>query len=96
MLDDEIDIKKFTPKSMSNLIGKWKDKGYKPEDLKISDIDYFANGKAINVYKTYQMRLITLNSTDFGDLLLHNLTIFLKHPDTVSYTHLTLPTILLV
>ena len=41
MLDDEIDIKKFTPKSMSNLIGKWKDKGYKPEDLKISDIDYY-------------------------------------------------------
>ena len=27
MLDDEIDIKKFTPKSMSNLIGTWKDKG---------------------------------------------------------------------
>ncbi len=87
MLDDEIDIKKFTPKSMSNLIGKWKDKGYKPDDLKKSNIDYFANGKAINVYKTYQMRLITLNSTDFGDLLLHNLTIFSKHPDILTQYH---------
>ena len=88
MLDDEIDIKKFTPKSMSNLIGTWKDKGYKPDDLKISNNDYFANGKAINIYKTYQMRLITLNSADFGDLLLHNLTIFSKHPDILNQYHL--------
>ncbi len=87
MLDDEIDIKKFTPKSMSNLIGTWKDKGYKPDNSKISNNDYFANGKAVNVYKTYQMRLITLNSADFGDLLLHNLTIFSEHPDILNQYH---------
>jgi DNA helicase-2/ATP-dependent DNA helicase PcrA len=63
------------------------DKGYNPDDLKISNIDYFDNVKAINVYKTYQMRLITLNSTDFGDLLLHNLTIFSKHPDILNQYH---------
>ncbi len=87
MIDDEIDIKKFTPKSMSNLIGTWKDKGYKPDDLKITNNDYFANGKAIDVYKTYQMRLITLNAADFGDLLLHNLTIFSEHPDILNHYH---------
>ena len=53
MIDQDIDIKKFTPKAMSNLISSWKDKGYKPDDINQSDNDFFANGKAINIYKTY-------------------------------------------
>ena len=55
MQDDDIDVKKFTPKAMSNLIGSWKDKGQKPEDVDNSTNDFFASGKAINIYKTYYM-----------------------------------------
>ncbi len=84
MIDQDIDVKKFTPKSMSNLISSWKDKGYKPDDINLSDNDFFANGKAINIYKMYQSRLVTLNSADFGDLLLYNLTIFSEHPDILQ------------
>ena len=84
MIDQDIDIKKFTPKAMSNLISSWKDKGYKPDDINQSDNDFFANGKAINIYKTYQSRLVTLNSADFGDLLLYNLTIFSEHLDILQ------------
>ena len=84
MIDQDIDIKKFTPKAMSNLISSWKDKGYKPNDINQSDNDFFANGKAINIYKTYQSRLVTLNSADFGDLLLYNLTIFTEHSDILQ------------
>ena len=84
MIDQDIDIKKFTPKAMSNLISSWKDKGYKPNDINQSDNDFFANGKAINIYKSYQSRLITLNSADFGDLLLYNLTIFTEHSDILQ------------
>ena len=84
MIDQDIDIKKFTPKAMSNLISSWKDKGYKPNDINQSDNDFFANGKAINIYKTYQSRLVTLNSADFGDLLLYNLTIFSEHLDILQ------------
>ena len=84
MIDQEIDIKKFTPKAMSNLISSWKDKGYKPDDINQSDNDFFANGKAINIYKSYQSRLVTLNSADFGDLLLYNLTIFTEHSDILQ------------
>jgi DNA helicase-2/ATP-dependent DNA helicase PcrA len=87
MIDEEVDIKKFTPKSMSSLIGSWKDKGYKPGDVGISNTDYFANGKANLIYKNYQIRLKTLNSVDFGDLLLYNLTIFLEHPDVLNNYH---------
>ena len=84
MIDQDIDIKKFTPKAMSNLISSWKDKGYKPDDINQSDNDFFANGKAINIYKTYQSRLVTLNSADFGDLLLYNLIIFSEHSDILQ------------
>ena len=84
MIDQDIDIKKFTPKAMSNLISSWKDKGYKPNDINQSDNDFFANGKAINIYKSYQSRLVTLNSADFGDLLLYNLTIFTEHSDILQ------------
>ena len=84
MIDQDIDIKKFTPKAMSNLISSWKDKGYKPDDINQLDNDFFANGKAINIYKTYQSRLVTLNSADFGDLLLYNLTIFTEHLDILE------------
>ena len=84
MIDQDIDIKKFTPKAMSNLISSWKDKGYKPDDINQSDNDFFANGKAIDIYKTYQSRLVTLNSADFGDLLLYNLTIFTENLDILE------------
>ena len=84
MIDQDIDIKKFTPKAMSNLISTWKDKGYKPNDINQSDNDFFANGKAINIYKSYQSRLVTLNSADFGDLLLYNLIIFTEHSDILQ------------
>ena len=36
MIDEDIDIKKFTPKAMSGLIGNWKDKGLKPENVDLS------------------------------------------------------------
>ena len=87
MLDEDLDIKKFTPKSMSSLISSWKDKGYTHEDSKISNNDFFANGKAKQIYKIYQTRLKTLNSADFGDLLLYNLEIFTKHPDILDKYH---------
>ena len=87
MLDEDVDIKKFTPKSMSSLISSWKDKGYTHEDSKISNNDFFANGKAKQIYKIYQTRLKTLNSADFGDLLLYNLEIFTKHPDILDKYH---------
>ena len=87
MVDENIDIKKFTPKAMSGLISGWKDKGYKPENVDNINNDFFANGKAVNIYKIYQSRLKTLNSADFGDLLMHNLTIFQQNPDILNSYH---------
>lgn len=38
----------------------------------------------MELYAQYQRRLIDLNATDFGDLLLHMVTIFQKHPDVLE------------
>ena len=47
----------------------------------------FANNRGGKLYALYQDRLRVLNACDFGDLLLHNLTIFTQHPDVLADYH---------
>ncbi|HEY4587006.1 MAG TPA: UvrD-helicase domain-containing protein, partial [Brevundimonas sp.] len=74
-----IDTKRFTPKSLAHMIDHWKNRGWTPDKLPPSED--FANGKGPALYAAYQARLATLNACDFGDLLLHNITILSKHAD---------------
>uniref|UniRef100_UPI0025E41DA5 ATP-dependent helicase n=1 Tax=uncultured Brevundimonas sp. TaxID=213418 RepID=UPI0025E41DA5 len=74
-----LDTKRWTPKSLSGLIDHWKNRGWTPEKLPPSED--FASGKGQSLYAAYQARLVSLNACDFGDLLLHNLTILSKHAD---------------
>jgi len=74
-----LDTKRWTPRSLSGLIDHWKNRGWTPEKLPSSED--FANGKGQTLYAAYQARLVSLNACDFGDLLLHNLTILSKHAD---------------
>jgi DNA helicase-2/ATP-dependent DNA helicase PcrA len=74
-----IDTKRWTPKSLANLIDHWKNRGWTPD--KLPPGEDFANGKGQTLYAAYQARLVALNACDFGDLLLHNLTILSKNAD---------------
>ena len=74
-----IDTKRWTPRSLSGLIDHWKNRGWTPE--KLPSTEDFANGRGQTLYAAYQARLVSLNACDFGDLLLHNLTILSKHAD---------------
>ena len=74
-----IDTKRWTPKSLAGLIDHWKNRGWRPDQLPAGED--FANGKGQTLYAAYQSRLATLNACDFGDLLLHNLTILSQHAD---------------
>lgn len=74
-----LDTKRWTPKSLNNLIDHWKNRGWTPDKLPPSED--FANGKGHALYAAYQARLVNLNACDFGDLLLHNLTILSQHAD---------------
>ena len=80
---ENIDEKRWPARSLLSIIQRWKDMGLNPIDVKDafhSGTD-FANNQAIKLYKLYQNRLLTLNAVDFGDLLLHVITIFQKHAE---------------
>jgi len=71
-----LDEKRWTARALAALIDKWKNKGLTPAEVDAGESEAFANGKGAEIYATYQARLIALNACDFGDLLLHMLTLF--------------------
>jgi DNA helicase-2/ATP-dependent DNA helicase PcrA len=84
---ENIDAKRWTPKTLAGLIDHWKNRGWTPEKLPPAEGAHFANNKGQKLYQAYQDRLKVLNACDFGDLLLHNLTIFISHPDVLADYH---------
>ena len=84
---ENIDAKRWTPKAMAGLIDSWKNRGWTPANLPTSEGAHFANNRGGDIYRMYQERLRILNACDFGDLLLHNLTIFQAHPDVLADYH---------
>jgi DNA helicase-2/ATP-dependent DNA helicase PcrA len=86
---ENIDVKKFAPKAMADIISSWKDKGLAPSDINAADAGDFAGGKSLLIYNQYQQRLKLLNAADFGDLLLHMITIFKNpaHADVLADYH---------
>ena len=85
LLDAEnIDSKRWTPRQLAGLIDHWKNRGWTPDKLPPAEGGNFANNKGQQLYAMYQQRLRVLNACDFGDLLLHNLTIFTTSPDVLA------------
>ena len=79
-----LDAKKFPARVLSGIIQRWKDRGWTPDKVPGSEAGDFALGRTIELYRQYQSRLATLNACDFGDLLLHGLTLFAEHPDVLE------------
>lgn len=84
---ENIDAKRWTPKALAGLIDHWKNRGWTPDRLPPNEAQSFANGRGQALYRLYQERLRVLNACDFGDLLLHNLTIFTANPDVLAEYH---------
>lgn len=77
---ENIDIKKNPPKQIAYYIDQWKNKALLPQDIKLKNKEFnLING--LNVYKIYQQRLKIMNCVDFGDLILHVVTILKKFED---------------
>ncbi|MDG2244141.1 MAG: UvrD-helicase domain-containing protein [Rhodospirillaceae bacterium] len=81
---DGIDQKKWPAQVVLSVIQRWKDKGLTPDRVTPSMAGDLAAGRAVELYRAYQGRLITLNATDFGDLLLHCLTLFQDHAEVLQ------------
>jgi DNA helicase II / ATP-dependent DNA helicase PcrA len=77
-----IDEKRWPARTILGAIERWKDRGLAPD--KVTDPGDLADGRALKIYRQYQERLQTVNAADFGDLLLHNLTIFQTRPEIVA------------
>ncbi|MGI9170314.1 MAG: ATP-dependent helicase, partial [Caulobacteraceae bacterium] len=82
-----IDAKRWTPRHLAGLIDQWKNRGWTPDKLPPAEGAHFANNRGAALYGAYQDRLRILNACDFGDLLLHNLTLFTRHPDVLAEYH---------
>jgi DNA helicase-2/ATP-dependent DNA helicase PcrA len=82
-----LDDKRWPPRQFAQMIDGWKNKGLGPDEIAEGDARAFANGKGRELYRAYQERLTTLNACDFGDLLLHPIRIFRKHPDVLKEYH---------
>ncbi len=78
-----IDEKTLPPRLLAAQFDRWKDKGYGPDKVPQAERG-FAEGKGQKLYQLYAERLLQLNACDFGDLLLHNLTIFQKQPEILE------------
>ncbi|MGH1466420.1 MAG: ATP-dependent helicase [Cognatishimia sp.] len=79
----EIDEKRWPARQLAGLIDAWKNKALTPEKLPAADAGAF-NHRGEELYAQYQKRLLELNAVDFGDLLLHVVTIFQTHPDVLK------------
>jgi DNA helicase II / ATP-dependent DNA helicase PcrA len=79
----DIDEKRWPARMLAGLIDGWKNRALTPAKVPSSEAGAF-NNRGTELYEAYQERLRTLNATDFGDLLLHVLTIFQTHPDVLS------------
>ncbi len=78
-----VDDKKWPPRVLLGIIQRWKDRGLVPVKVPEAEAATEADGRAIILYEAYQERLLTLNAVDFGDLLLHCLTLFQSSPETL-------------
>ena len=81
---EDIDPKRWPARMLGGVISRWKDRGLPPEKVGLAEAGDIANGRVRALYERYQTRLIALNAVDFGDLLLHMLSIFTTHADVLA------------
>jgi DNA helicase-2/ATP-dependent DNA helicase PcrA len=84
ILAANIDEKRFPARQLAGVIDGWKNKGLTPADVDAGESERFANGLGGELYQQYQDRLKAVNACDFGDLLLHVLTILRTHRDVLE------------
>jgi DNA helicase-2/ATP-dependent DNA helicase PcrA len=78
-----IDEKRWPPRMLAGIIDGWKNKAFTPGKVPLADAGAFDH-KGVDLYAAYQRRLLDLNACDFGDLLLHMVTIFQTHTDVLE------------
>ena len=84
---EDLDAKRWPARMLGGVIQRWKDRGLTPDKIGTAEAGDIANGRMRALYTAYQARLLALNAVDFGDLLLHMLTVLQSHPDVLAEYH---------
>jgi DNA helicase-2/ATP-dependent DNA helicase PcrA len=84
ILAADIDEKRWPARQLAGVIDGWKNKGLTPSDIDAGESELYANGRGGEMYAAYQARLRALNACDFGDLLLHMLTILKRDREVLA------------
>ena len=78
-----IDDKRWPARMLAGIIDNWKNRAWTPDKVPAGEAGAY-NNRGTEFYEAYQIRLRELNAVDFGDLLLHVVTIFQKHDDVLQ------------
>jgi len=78
-----IDDKRWPARQLAGIIDQWKNRAWTPDKVPLGEGSAF-NSMGVELYAQYQARLKVLNAVDFGDLLLHVVTIFQTHQDVLE------------
>ena len=79
---ENLDEKRWPARQLAHLIDAWKNRCLTPANLPKGEVASF-DGWGGKLYAAYQNRLLALNAVDFGDLLMHCVTLFQAHPDVL-------------
>ncbi|WP_070157332.1 ATP-dependent helicase [Sphingobium phenoxybenzoativorans] len=82
---ESIDEKRWPARQLGGLIDRWKNRGMTPAEVDAGESEHYANGKGQKLYAAYQARLLALNACDFGDLLLHMLTLLKTDREVLAH-----------
>ncbi len=80
---EQIDDKRWPARQLAGVIDSWKNRAFTPANVPSADAGAY-NYRGVDLYAQYQARLKELNAVDFGDLLLHVVTIFQTHSDVLE------------
>ena len=78
----QIDDKRWPARQLAGVIDGWKNRAWTPAQVPASEAGAYDH-MGIELYRQYQHRLRELNAADFGDLLLHVVTIFQTHSEVL-------------
>ncbi|GAB4180221.1 MAG: UvrD-helicase domain-containing protein [Thalassobaculales bacterium] len=81
---EQVDDKRWPARLILGAIERWKDRALTAEKVPAGDGGDIAGGRLVEIYRQYQQRLATLNACDFGDLILHQVTLFQNHPEVLE------------
>jgi DNA helicase-2/ATP-dependent DNA helicase PcrA len=79
-----IDEKRWSARFFTLLLDRWKNKALLCDQVPEKESHRFADGAGVALYKRYQEELRMLNACDFGDLILHVLTILRNDADILA------------